>query len=1214
MDIYIGGVLDRNAALHGDVVAVEIKPPDQWKVLYDILDEYIENHKEKKSVYRLLESNITASVANIASSYNPLSINTNVKHFNKKKKGESLEKTNTEIVKVAKAEDHLEQCDSDVVVEGEMENYEVPPNSAKAVRKKKRRGGRGKKKGRKKSVKEQGGSDSETQDTQSKNAIVPEEAKEQELDNTTLEVVVELHNQDIHIADEILILPSKQDLSGLSHCDSDEDNAKVIVVPPDQLSECELTDDESGCSEILDYDRNREDQSFIQAQWEAFQEEIRKQNDCHQDVCSSDKYQVVAVPSDAKQLNIPFGATDIKKISSIDQLGFIKQEGVNVDHESKSDSVRLKVEEVLSANVVNSVNKDGHYISTVNTMEVYNLNTQSLQGDITFEEKSCKTEKSGVNHEKGTSDREICEQLDNLTLNDCCEEMKDSKNFKSRDQKKKAGGKRNKSVSEKLLSSLPNNTLGTPSSISSVEAGSASLKSCDHVSCKKEHTARDYPEQKCCKKMTCDLTNDQSMPVGLSHKREKQSSENNSCKFTNKLIDDNKNTQKSKENSGKKILAGQTNTQISEKLDCKELSILQIQQLDKWEKFVQRTAHVVHILDRKHTRMGAGTLKLFGDKNPNFAFFAPNDHRLPRMKIPMRQCPSDFFARHQDYEKRIFLCKIAQWREPKFALGELVRDVGAVGDVEVETEAMLLEHGIDYAEFPDTVLQDLPSLPWSIPLQEMKARTDLRDECIFTIDPSTARDLDDAVSCLPLPSGNYRVGVHIADVSYFIHEGTLLDEVASSRATSIYLVQKVIPMLPRVLCEHLCSLNPGEDRLAFSVVWELSPSGEVLGEWFGRTVIRSCVKLSYEHAQSMIENPDREWSDEEIPQITGPYSSCDISKAVNNLHTIAVKLRKKRFQDGALQLNQVKIAFNLDNETNMPNGFYVYEQKDSNKLIEEFMLLANMAVAHKIYKSFPNLAVLRRHPSPLENPLEGAAHALKAVGINLDISSAGALNKSITRYAGNDKYTIGRLQVITSMCSKPMQFARYFCSGYLTDKLEYKHYALNVPLYTHFTSPIRRYADLMVHRLLAAAVDSDRYGPPSRDSRTVQKVAEHCNDKKQTSKILQELSGELYLSLFIRQVKEMEEEGMVVMVLDRAFDVLVLQLGVIKRVYTDKLPLDKVLYTKSNGIMFLVLIWKAEKDCIPIKQKIGLFSHVRVSLQPVENDALKFQAVLLCPT
>ncbi|KAK7018029.1 DIS3-like exonuclease 2 [Halocaridina rubra] len=499
-------------------------------------------------------------------------------------------------------------------------------------------------------------------------------------------------------------------------------------------------------------------------------------------------------------------------------------------------------------------------------------------------------------------------------------------------------------------------------------------------------------------------------------------------------------------------------------------------------------------------------------------------------------------------------------------------------------------------------------------LQEIERRIDLREECIFTIDPSTARDLDDAVSCHPLPSGNFRVGVHIADVTYFLKEETILDKIASDRSTSVYLVQKVIPMLPRVLCENLCSLNPGEDRLAFSVIWELDPFGKVIGEFFGRTVIRSCVKLSYDHAQSMIENPKKDWSLHEFPSIIGNFTLRNISSVVYNLHSIAKHLRKKRFDDGALRLDQVKIAFNLDNESGMPNGFYEYIIKDSNRLIEEFMLLANMAVAHKIYEGYPNLAILRRHPSPLERPMEQLKNLLNGMEVHLDITCAGALQKSLQYYIGDDKHSVCRLQVITALCSKPMQNAKYFCAGAVKPDESFCHYALNVPLYTHFTSPIRRYADVLVHRMLAAVIDPVRYQPTVRGQLQLQKITDRCNDRKQTSKIVQELSCELYLALFIKQINEMDEEAMVTMVLDRSFDVLLLKMGVIKRVYIEKLPLESFELKKQEGRKYLYLYWKSERNIPNCTQRISLFTLVSVTLKPVEGNSLKFSAVLRRPS
>ncbi|MGH0164589.1 UNVERIFIED_CONTAM: hypothetical protein FKN15_055843 [Acipenser sinensis] len=279
---------------------------------------------------------------------------------------------------------------------------------------------------------------------------------------------------------------------------------------------------------------------------------------------------------------------------------------------------------------------------------------------------------------------------------------------------------------------------------------------------------------------------------------------------------------------------------------------------------------VVCIAEKKHSRAVTGFLKLLPDKE--FAMFSPVDHRVPRVNVPLQDCPENFSTRAADYANTLFVCRITEWRDDSnFAEGKA---------------------------------------------------------CIFTIDPATARDLDDALSCKPLPDGNFEVGVHIADVSYFVEEGDALDSIASRRATSVYLVQKVIPMLPRLLCEELCSLNPMTDRLTFSVIWKLTPQGKILDEWFGRTVIRSCVKLSYDHAQSMIEAPEKLFSAEELPPFSPEHPVDEIHQAVLNLHSIAKQLRKQRF---IYYFMQLKLSFTLDRESGMPQGCYIYKYRDSNK-------------------------------------------------------------------------------------------------------------------------------------------------------------------------------------------------------------------------------------------------------------------------------------------
>ncbi|KAM7339644.1 hypothetical protein ACRRTK_000259 [Alexandromys fortis] len=635
------------------------------------------------------------------------------------------------------------------------------------------------------------------------------------------------------------------------------------------------------------------------------------------------------------------------------------------------------------------------------------------------------------------------------------------------------------------------------------------------------------------------------------------------------------------------------------------------------DKSLQKSAKVVYILEKKHSRAATGILKLLADKNSDlfkkYALFSPSDHRVPRIYVPLKDCPQDFMTRPKDYASTLFICRIIDWKEDcNFALGQLAKSLGQAGEIEPETEGILTEYGVDFSDFSSEVLECLPQrLPWTIPPDELSKRKDLRKDCIFTIDPSTARDLDDALSCKPLTDGTFEVGVHIADVSHFIPEGSSLDKVAAERATSVYLVQKVVPMLPRLLCEELCSLNPMTDKLTFSVIWKLTPEGKILEEWFGRTVIRSCTKLSYDHAQSMIENPTEKIPEEELPPISPEHSPEEVHQAVLNLHSIAKQLRQKRFVDGALRLDQLKLAFTLDHETGMPQGCHIYEYRDSNKLVEEFMLLANMAVAHKIFSTFPEQALLRRHPPPQTKMLSDLAEFCDQMGLSMDVSSAGALNKSLTKTFGDDKYSLARKEVLTNMYSRPMQMALYFCSGMLQDQAQFRHYALNVPLYTHFTSPIRRFADVIVHRLLAAALGYSEQ--PDVEPDTLQKQADHCNDRRMASKRVQELSIGLFFAVLVKESGPLESEAMVMGVLNQAFDVLVLRFGVQKRIYCNALALRSYHFQKVGKKPELTLLWEPDDlEEEPIQQVITIFSLVDVVLQ-AEATALKYSAILKRP-
>ncbi|KAF9181226.1 hypothetical protein BGZ51_004975 [Haplosporangium sp. Z 767] len=589
---------------------------------------------------------------------------------------------------------------------------------------------------------------------------------------------------------------------------------------------------------------------------------------------------------------------------------------------------------------------------------------------------------------------------------------------------------------------------------------------------------------------------------------------------------------------------------------------------------------VVSIVERSLSQMFSGTLTLqrpngSTKKNerkkpdeeeqkgqPRIVWFKPTDKRVPLIAIPIDQAPADFVESHASYVHKLFVASIKRW--PLSSLhpfGQLERELGDIGNIEIETEALLADNNVTTTAFGEKVEKCLPDLPWAIPDKELSRRRDLRQNCIFTIDPVTAKDLDDAVSCTPLEDGTYEIGVHIADVSHFIKVGSALDREAKSRATTVYLVQKAIPMLPNVLCEDLCSLKANVDRLAFSVFWKMTEDGHLLETSFAKSVIRSCAQLSYDDAQRVITTGSL---DPKIEIVGHPRSL--IEENIKVFFKLSQILRQKRFDNGALSINSIKLSFETDEICN-PVDVSVYELKESNRLIEEFMLLANMSVAKQICEFFPEQALLRRHEDPLEKRMGDFILHMNKIGLDLDASSSGALQQSLDAIQDPDVRKVVRLLMI-----KPMQRAKYICSGMLgPDK--YHHYALNAPLYTHFTSPIRRYADIIVHRMLEASLvgDSKFYLTPE----SCQKNANHCNIKKDAAKLAQEQSSLIYLSVLLKNMTESKgkvvKDAIVVQVLDAAFDVLIPEYGLEKRVYVDQLPLESHAHNESTGT--LKLFW-----------------------------------------
>ena len=446
---------------------------------------------------------------------------------------------------------------------------------------------------------------------------------------------------------------------------------------------------------------------------------------------------------------------------------------------------------------------------------------------------------------------------------------------------------------------------------------------------------------------------------------------------------------------------------------------------------------IVEIVKREKTEF-VGVLQ----KSKNFSFLVPDDSRMS----------VDIFISNEklngakDGEKVI--AKITEWpKERKNPFGKVVEVLGMPGENETEMHAILAEFGLPY-QFPARVEKEANKIDLTISVDEIKKRRDFRAITTFTIDPKDAKDFDDALSIQKLKNGNWEIGVHIADVSHYIKENTLLEEEAYNRATSIYLVDRVVPMLPEILSNGACSLRPEETKLCFSAVFELDENAEVLNEWFGRTVIFSDRRFTYEEAQERIETK------------TG-----DLSEEILIMDDLAKKLRAKRFKKGAIAFDRVEVKFNLD-EKGKPLGVYFKESKDANKLIEEFMLLANKKVAEFVGKPTktkkPKTFVYRVHDEPNQDKLLSLANFVKKFGYELELGQkniAGSINSLLADVQGKHEENL-----IEQLTIRTMAKASYSSKNI-------GHYGLAFPYYSHFTSPIRRYPDVMVHRLLQHYLD-----------------------------------------------------------------------------------------------------------------------------------------------
>jgi ribonuclease R len=524
-------------------------------------------------------------------------------------------------------------------------------------------------------------------------------------------------------------------------------------------------------------------------------------------------------------------------------------------------------------------------------------------------------------------------------------------------------------------------------------------------------------------------------------------------------------------------------------------------------------ADVVEVLERAKTEF-VGVLQL----NKNFGFVIPDDNKMY----------ADIFISQnkingaEDGDKVV--ATLTDWpSNSKNPFGKITTVLGKPGDHNTEMHSILVEYGLPY-EFPKEIEDEAGNLPIEITKEEIAKRRDMRSDLTFTIDPKDAKDFDDALSFTKLENGNYEIGIHIADVSHYLQEKTLLDDEAYERATSVYLVDRVVPMLPEMLSNGVCSLRPNEEKLTFSAVFEINEKAQVINQWFGRTVTYSDQRFAYEEAQAVIENCNlsaiKEYTMPADISITDKEYTVtkEIVEATLKLDELAKKMRKKRMKAGAISFDRVEVKFNLDEEAN-PTGVFFKEAKDANKLIEEFMLLANRKVAEFIGQEngrpSKKTFIYRVHDEPNIDKLNALQGIVSKFGYSLKTDSKEVISQSLNKLL-SDVHGKAESNMVETLAIRTMSKAEYTTQNI-------GHYGLAFDYYSHFTSPIRRYPDVMTHRLLQHYLD----GGKSPKAEIYEEKCKHASEMEYLASKAERDSIKYMQVKYMQDHQEQEFEGVI---------------------------------------------------------------------------------------